>query len=122
MNAATMSYTQQSGPVSTATWRVAPGQAMRLPPVRRARWLRVLDGELWLTFDGRPGEPPDDCWLGAGTLTPLPAGREVVLEGHPAAAFQLLEPAPVSGASRSQAWRAWWRRLWQPPAGRPCQA
>ena len=53
MNAATMTTTQQS-----PTWRLAPGQALRLPAVSRERWLRVLEGEVWLTLSSTPASAP----------------------------------------------------------------
>jgi hypothetical protein len=113
---ATMTATQQS-----PTRRLRPGEAVSLPAVRRARWLRVVDGEVWLTTGGEPGQPAEDCWLKPGGLWPLPAGRDAVVEGHPRASFQVLEPA-LSGASPSwkQAWRVWWQRLSLQPA--PCEA
>src|SRR5687768_4835180 len=103
MSPTNMITTQQS-----PTWRLGRGQALSLPAVRRARWLRVTDGELWLTGDGQPGEPAEDCWLGKGALSLLPADRAVVIEGHPRASFQLLEPvaAAVNGAS-PPLWRTW---------------
>jgi hypothetical protein len=112
----TMTATQQS-----PTWRLRPGQALSLPAVRRARWLRVVDGEAWLTAASAPGQPAEDRWLQPGGLWLLPAGRDAVIEGHPRASFQLLEPA-LSAASPSwtQTWRAWWRRLSMQPAS--CEA
>ena len=118
MNTATMTTTQQS-----PTWRLAPGQALRLPAVGRERWLRVLEGEVWLTLSSTPASGSDDTWLAPGGQSLLPAGREVVLEGHPRASFQLLEPArSINGASPSGiALSGWLKRLSLKPAP-PCEA
>ena len=116
MNSIDMTNTQQSA--MPATWHVGRGQALRLPIVGRARWLRVVDGEVWLTASGTPDDPPGDCWLRRDGLALLPAHRAVVLEGHPHASFQLLEPAmtPLSAASKTSPthasrWRRWLKRL-----------
>jgi hypothetical protein len=115
MNPLSMTSAQQS----TSLWQVPAGAALRLPAVPRVRWLRVVAGEVWLTLDGSESEPPEDAWLVSGSLSLLPAGCEAVLEGHPAAQFQLLEPAadPLNSApvcARASVWpslRDWIRRL-----------
>jgi hypothetical protein len=129
MNSISMTRAQRSA--LPATWHVGRGQALRLPAVGRARWLRVVDGEVWLTASGTPDDPPGDCWLRRDALALLPAHRAVVLEGHPQASFQLLEPADasLSAASTSSSavsgsWPQWWRRLWpaRAPSAQPCSA
>jgi hypothetical protein len=112
MNSISMTNKQQSA--APATWHVGRGQALRLPAVGRARWLRVVDGEVWLTASGTPDDPAGDCWLRRDGLALLPAHRAVVLEGHPRASFQLLEPATaqLSGASPgASGWPRWLQRL-----------
>ena len=118
MNATVMNPTQESG-LRSSIWQLPVGAAIRLPAENRARWLRVVDGRVWLTLDARGDELPDDCWLEPGSLSLLPAGRDAVLEGHPAAQFQVLEPAaePVSStqpsvrAAAGPLLRDWVRRL-----------
>lgn len=87
-------------------WQTAPGQALKLPAVPSARWLRVREGELWVTADGRRGAPPpEDWWLVAGDCLRLPGGTAVLLEGWPVARFELLEEAPRRAWGRSPAQR-----------------
>jgi hypothetical protein len=100
-----MTVSQQS-----PSWRLAPGQALRLPAVGRERWLRVVDGEVWLTVSSTSAEPSEDTWLASGAQSLLPAGREAVLEGHPHATFHLLEPAAAAG--RAPALRGWGAHQW----------
>lgn len=140
MNPNLMSNAQQS---TTPTRRLAPGEALTLPAATHARWLQVQDGELWLTAAADlPGdELPEDRWLRRGACWLVPAGEEVVLEGHPAASFRLTEAAEAdeitaqvyaawpsaSARARSSvpAWRAWaqhWSLLPGPPSGEPCAA
>jgi hypothetical protein len=75
-----------------ALWQVTPGQALTLPAARTARWLRLREGRLWVTADGRPdAPPPEDVWLTAGDSLRLPPGAAVLAEGWPAASFEVLE-------------------------------
>lgn len=77
---------------ATPMWRLAPGQTVQLAPARGARWLRLREGQLWVTADGRPdAPPPEDWWLAPGDSLRLPAGTAVLAEGWPAASFELLE-------------------------------
>ncbi|MGQ3095194.1 MAG: DUF2917 domain-containing protein [Roseateles sp.] len=72
------------------TTRLAPGQALTLAAARAPRRLVVTSGRLWLTVSGRA----EDLWLRAGEGATLAAGQAAVVEAWPAAAFQLLHPAP----------------------------
>jgi uncharacterized protein YjlB len=92
--------------------------ARRLSAVRRARWVWVLQGEVWLTTDGYGDQPGKDVWITAGDRWLLPAGVGVVLQGEPHAEVQLVEAelpwvsaaSPGRVASAWQALRAWARR------------
>lgn len=84
------------------TTRLAAGQALTLAATRAPRRLVVTGGRLWLTVSGSA----DDHWLQAGEGLTLAAGQEVVLEGWPEAAFQLLQPAaPRRIAKPARGWR-----------------
>ena len=51
---------------SDALWQLRPGEARRLPASSSTRWLRLRDGAMWITADGRddPDAPlPEDWWL-----------------------------------------------------------
>jgi hypothetical protein len=90
-------------------WSLAPGQATRIAPEGRARWLAVTTGRVWLTQSGT-GAAGADVWLEAGARHRLPAGTEWVAEGWPQATLELLEaPQPrdrgVSAVARR--WRVW---------------
>ena len=75
-----------------ALWRVTRGQALRLPPMRVARLLRLREGQLWVTADGRLGAvPPEDWWLAPGETLRVPAGARLLASGWPCASFELLE-------------------------------
>lgn len=75
-------------------WQVAAGRPRRLAAVRTARWLRLHEGELWITADGRRNAPPpEDWWLSAGQSLRLPPRTAVLVEGWPTASFELLEEA-----------------------------
>lgn len=71
------------------TTRLQPGQALTLAAARGPRRLVVTSGRLWLTVSGGGA----DHWLHAGEGLTLVPGREVVVEGWPEAAFQVLQPA-----------------------------
>ena len=61
---------------SDALWQLRPGEAMRLPASPSTRWLRLRDGAMWITADGR-----DDP----------AAGSRFRAEGWPSASFEMLE-------------------------------
>jgi len=71
------------------TTRLQPGQALTLAAARGPRRLVVTCGRLWLTVSGGGA----DHWLCAGEGLTLEPGLEVVVEGWPEAAFQVLQPA-----------------------------
>jgi len=73
------------------TTRLQPGQALTLAAARGPRRLVVTSGRLWLTVTGGGA----DHWLCAGEGLTLAPGREVVVEGWPEAAFQVLQPAAM---------------------------
>lgn len=73
-------------------WRVRRGQALRLPATRMTRLLRLREGQLWVTADGRLGAaPPEDWWLRPGETLRVPAGARLLASGWPCASFELLE-------------------------------
>nr|WP_297352875.1 DUF2917 domain-containing protein [uncultured Caldimonas sp.] len=84
-----MSSSQQSAGAARA---LAAGEALTLRP-RGTSVLRVTGGRLWLTASGTTGHAPQDVFLRCGEQLTLCAGQEVVLEGWPAARFELA-PAP----------------------------
>jgi hypothetical protein len=97
------------------TARLEAHTARRLPAAHHARWLSVLQGEVWLTTDGHRDEPGEDVWLAAGERWLLPTGASVVLQGEPQAQVQLVEAAPrlVSAASPGRVGAAWQAlRVW----------
>jgi hypothetical protein len=73
------------------TARLGPGQALTLPAAASPRRLVVTAGRLWLTRAGSA----DDHWLHVGEGLTLAPGQIAVVEGWPAADFQLLQPAPL---------------------------
>ncbi|MGM9513424.1 DUF2917 domain-containing protein [Roseateles sp. DB2] len=75
-----------------ADWRLAQGEALKLPIGPGPRELKVLEGRVWLTRDGRLNRPALDIWLEAGDSLAVPSGAELVLEAWPQARFQLLVP------------------------------
>ncbi|MFG6416059.1 DUF2917 domain-containing protein [Roseateles sp. DC23W] len=81
-----------------STWHLGGGRALTLAAGAEARRLAVACGRVWLTLSGTTDEPAQDHWLEAGQAIALPAGRTAVLEGWPAADFELLVP-PASGAA-----------------------
>jgi len=77
---------------SSPLWRLSRGQTVQLPATRAARWLRLREGQLWITADGRAdAPPPEDWWLSPGECLRLPAGTAVLAEGWAATSFELLE-------------------------------
>lgn len=87
-----MHQSQQSPSRTEALWELGRGQTLRLQATRTARWLRLRDGRLWLTAEGRVGAPPpEDWWLSAGESLRLPPGTEVLAEGWSSARFEVLE-------------------------------
>ena len=90
MNATLSSSSRDAGPL----WRLARGQTLQLPATRAARWLRLREGQLWITAEGRANAPPpEDLWLAPGECLRLPPGTAVLAEGWPVASFELLEEA-----------------------------
>lgn len=58
------------------------GQARRLCLGQTHR-LQLRSGRLWLTLDGRPGQPAEDVLLQGGDSWTVPGRRSVVLEALP---------------------------------------
>jgi ferric-dicitrate binding protein FerR (iron transport regulator) len=75
------------------------GRALTLAGSAEARRLAVARGRVWLTLSGTADQPAEDQWLQAGEAVALAPGQTAVLEGWPAADFEVLVP-PVSTASR----------------------
>ncbi len=99
MNTEVMNKTQQS---DAASWALAQGQALTLPIGPGDRLLRVSEGRVWATrLHGEPGLLPADAWLEPGDSLQVESGAVLVVEGWPAARFQLLVPP------RACAPRAW---------------
>jgi hypothetical protein len=73
-------------------WRLAGGQALRLAAQPTARWLRVREGQLWVTADGQPdGPPPQDWWVQPGDSLRVPPGTPVLAEAWKGTSFELLQ-------------------------------
>lgn len=73
-------------------WQLGRGQTLQLQATPIARWLRLREGKLWVTADGRSDGPtPEDWWLSAGECLRLPAGTSALAEGWAPASFELLE-------------------------------
>jgi ferric-dicitrate binding protein FerR (iron transport regulator) len=83
-----------------SVWHLAGGRALTLAGAAEARRLAVQQGRVWLTLSGTADRPAEDCWLEAGEAVALAPGQTAVLEGWPAAAFELLVP-PGSATGRS---------------------
>jgi hypothetical protein len=112
MNTFIMSDSHQTS--NPWAWQLAPRQATTLAAEAETRWLRVEQGNVWITRRNGP-EQADDIWLGAGESLALPAGSEWVLEGWPQARLSLLLEAPAAlkgGAATGRAAGAWWRPDW----------
>ena len=80
-----------------STWHLDSGRALTLAAGAEARRLSVARGRVWLTLSGTADEPAEDKWLQAGDAVALAPGQTAVLEGWPAADFEVLVP-PTSGA------------------------
>lgn len=64
------------------SWRLHPGQAMRLQP-SQAAVLRIYCGRVWVTLGQPAGTTPDtagDRFLGPGDALVVPAGVRLVME------------------------------------------
>jgi hypothetical protein len=83
-----------------STWHLDGGRALTLAAGAEARRLAVARGRVWLTLSGTAEQPAEDTWLEAGQAVALAPGQTAVLEGWPAADFELLVP-PSAGASRT---------------------
>lgn len=87
-----MQKSQESMGRTDPVWRLVRGQTLRLQAARNTRWLRLREGRLWVTAEGRlGGQIPEDWWLAAGQSLRLPAGTEVLAEGWSVASFEVLE-------------------------------
>jgi hypothetical protein len=107
-----MPETQRSHSAAAPVWTLPRRQARRLAASTQTRWLRVLEGELWLTPTSGDSLPPsEDLWLRAGERLVLPPGAEFVAEGWRDSRFELLL-APAAAPRGAAAWtRALARRL-----------
>lgn len=76
-------------------WHLAPGQALSLSAGPGARVLSVVDGLVWLTFDGRREQPAGDIWLRPGESLALAHGDRLVAEAYSSASFRLSVPPSV---------------------------
>lgn len=81
-------------------WHLDGGRALTLAGGAEARRLAVACGRVWLTLSGTADEPAEDTWLQAGDVVALPPGQTAVLEGWPAADFELLVPPASAAAGR----------------------
>ena len=83
-----------------STWHLDGGRALTLAGAAEARRLAVARGRVWLTLSGTADAPAEDQWLEAGETVALAAGQTAVLEGWPAAEFELLVPPASAAAGR----------------------
>ena len=83
-----------------SVWHLDGGRAMTLAGGAESRRLAVARGRVWLTLSGTADEPAEDKWLEAGEAVALAPGQTAVLEGWPAADFELLVPPVSATASR----------------------
>jgi len=83
-----------------SVWHLDGGRAMTLAGGAEARRLSVARGRVWLTVSGTADEPAKDQWLEAGEAMALAPGQTAVLEGWPAADFELLVPPTSAAANR----------------------
>ncbi|WP_422018412.1 DUF2917 domain-containing protein [Roseateles sp.] len=84
-----------------SVWHLDGGRALTLAGGPEARRLAVAQGRVWLTLSGTADEPAKDQWLQAGEALALAPGQSAVLEGWPAADFELLVPPTSAPARRS---------------------
>ena len=103
MTSPTLTELQQSSlPCALpGTWKLGAGRAITLQP-REAGVLRVAHGQLWATFDGPHGGPPNDLgdhFVGVGEHLRLRAGQRLVVEARDARAptYFSWDPLPVRG-------------------------
>ncbi|MBL8279543.1 MAG: DUF2917 domain-containing protein [Pelomonas sp.] len=82
-----------------STWHLDGGRALTLAAGAEARRLSVARGKVWLTLSGTPDEPAQDTWLEAGQAVALAPGQAAVLEGWPAADFEVLVPPTVAASA-----------------------
>ena len=83
-----------------SVWHLDGGRAMTLAGGAEARRLAVARGRVWLTLSGTAERPAEDKWLQAGEALALAPGQTAVLEGWPAADFELLVPPTSATANR----------------------
>ncbi|MFT7721334.1 MAG: DUF2917 domain-containing protein [Roseateles sp.] len=83
-----------------STWHLAGGRALTLAGGAEARCLAVARGRVWLTLSGTAEAPAEDTWLEAGEAVALAPGQVAVLEGWPAADFELRVPPGSAPARR----------------------
>lgn len=83
-----------------STWHLDCGRALTLAGGAEARRLAVARGRVWLTLSGTADRPAEDQWLEAGQAVALAPGQTAVLEGWPAADFELLVPPGSAAAGR----------------------
>jgi len=97
-----------------ALWSVGAGEVRTLHIGPGMRLLRVAEGPLWITVSGTPDDPPQDLWLESGDAVLLDSGSEIVVEGWPAASFQLIVPPQACSSQRSSvsAWLSRQRLAW----------
>jgi len=76
-------------PQAPATVWLRPGQFLRCAE-RRAVWLSVVRGRVWVTH----AQDPDDHFLDAGQSIKLPAGAQALLGAEGAAQLALMEERP----------------------------
>lgn len=84
-----------------SVWHLDGGRAMTLAGGAESRRIAVARGRVWLTLQGTANEPAQDQWLQAGEAVALAPGQTAVLEGWPAADFELLVPPVSAAASRA---------------------
>jgi hypothetical protein len=82
-----------------APWELARGEALSLDIGPGPRELSVTEGRVWLTQSGAL----EDVWLQPGQSVLLASGARVVVEGYPAAKFQLLVPPAACRVQRRKA-------------------
>ena len=102
-----MSAAQLFQPRDAGHWPLARGEARRLDIGPGPRFLRVAEGQVWLTTAGQGEQMGEDRWLAAGESTWLADGSEVVLEAWGEARFQLLVPPDACGHRAARHLPAW---------------